>query len=155
MRALVQRVTRAEVRVANTTVGSIAQGLLVLLGVRAEDTLRDVTYLASKLVTLRLFEDSAGKMNRDVQEVQGAVLVVSQFTLYADCRKGRRPSFAAAARPALAQPLYERFLATVATYGVPVAQGVFGAQMEVNLVNDGPVTILLDSPPPDDGREGN
>ncbi|MGE3536396.1 MAG: D-aminoacyl-tRNA deacylase [Candidatus Tectimicrobiota bacterium] len=149
MRVLIQRVTQAEVRVADAIVGSIAHGLLVLLGVREGDTAEDVAYLASKLVTLRIFEDRAGKMNRDVQEVQGAVLIVSQFTLYADCRKGRRPSFVEAARPALAQPLYEQFLATVAAYGVPVAQGVFGAHMVVSLVNDGPVTILLDSPPRD------
>src|SRR5262249_4271259 len=116
---------------------------------------RDVEYLASKVVTLRIFEDAQGKMNRDVQDVQGAVLVVSQFTLYADSRKGRRPSFTQAAPPALAQQLYETFLAAVARYGVPVAHGAFGAHMAVSLVNDGPVTIWLESPPVVEGREGS
>lgn len=147
MRALIQRVAHAEVRVADTTVGAIETGLLVLLGVREGDTLRDVAYLASKVVTLRIFEDAQGKMNHDVQDIQGAVLVVSQFTLYADCRKGRRPSFTQAARPPLAQQLYEAFLAEVAQYGVPVEQGAFGAHMAVSLVNDGPVTVWLESPP--------
>src|ERR671922_2698150 len=141
MRALIQRVARAEVCVADTVVGAIDRGLLVLLGVREGDTVRDVDYLAAKVVTLRIFEDAQGKMNRDVQEVKGAVLVVSQFTLYADCRKGRRPSFTRAARPPVAQQLYEAFLAAVAGYNVPVAQGVFGARMAVSLVNDGPVTL--------------
>ena len=147
MRALIQRVARAEVRVADTIVGSIDRGLLVLLGVREGDTPRDVEYLASKVVMLRIFEDVKGKMNHDVQDIQGAVLVVSQFTLYADSRKGRRPSFTQAARAALAQQLYETFLAAVARHGVPVAHGAFGAHMAVNLVNDGPVTIWLESPP--------
>ena len=122
----------------------------MLLGVREGDTVRDVEYLASKLVTLRIFEDAQGKMNLDVQDVQGAVLVVSQFTLYADCRTGRRPSFTQAARPPLARQLYEAFLAAVARYGVPVAHGAFGAHMAVSLVNDGPVTVWLESPPPAD-----
>jgi D-tyrosyl-tRNA(Tyr) deacylase len=151
MRALVQRVARAEVHVATTTIGAIGQGLLVLLGVREGDTQRDVEYLATKVVTLRIFEDAQGKMNRDVQEVQGAVLVVSQFTLYGDCRKGRRPSFTQAARPEVAQQLYEAFLAAVARHGVPVAHGTFGAHMAVSLVNDGPVTLLLESPSPEEG----
>jgi D-tyrosyl-tRNA(Tyr) deacylase len=147
MRALIQRVAQADVCVADVTVGAIGRGLLVLLGVRDGDTVRDVEYLASKVVTLRLFEDAQGKMNLDVQDVQGAVLVVSQFTLYADCRKGRRPSFTQAARPPLAQQLYEVFVAAVAGHGVPVAQGAFGAHMAVRLVNDGPVTVWLESPP--------
>ena len=146
MRALIQRVSRAEVRVADTIVGAIDRGLLVLLGVREGDTVRDVEYLASKVVTLRIFEDAQGKMNQDVQDIQGAVLVVSQFTLYADSHKGRRPSFTRAARPALAQQLYETFLAAVVRYGVPVARGAFGAHMVVSLVNDGPVTLWLESP---------
>jgi D-tyrosyl-tRNA(Tyr) deacylase len=146
MRALIQRVARADVRVADTIVGAIGRGLLVLLGVRQGDTLRDVEYLASRVVTLRIFEDAQGKMNRDVQDIRGAVLVVSQFTLYADSRKGRRPSFTQAAPPALAQQLYEAFLAAVARAGVPVAHGTFGAHMAVSLVNDGPVTIWLESP---------
>ena len=147
MRALIQRVSQAQVQVAGDTTGVITQGLLVLLGLRQGDTLQDVQYLASKIVTLRIFEDEQGKMNRDVREHQGSILVVSQFTLYADCRKGRRPSFTQAAAPALAQQLYEAFQAEVARLGVPVAQGTFGAHMAVSLVNDGPVTILLESPP--------
>jgi D-tyrosyl-tRNA(Tyr) deacylase len=146
MRAVIQRVSQAQVQVAGDTVGTIAHGLLVLLGVQPGDTLQDVHYLASKIVTLRIFDDAQGKMNRDVREQQGSILAVSQFTLYADCRKGRRPSFTQAAAPPLARQLYEAFLAEVARFGVPVAQGVFGARMAVSLVNDGPVTILLESP---------
>jgi D-tyrosyl-tRNA(Tyr) deacylase len=145
MRAVIQRVSQAQVQVAGDTVGTIAHGLLVLLGVQQDDTLQDVHYLASKIVTLRIFEDAQGKMNRDVREQQGSILAVSQFTLYADCRKGRRPSFTQAAAPLLAQQLYEAFLVEVARLGVPVAQGIFGARMAVSLVNDGPVTILLES----------
>jgi D-tyrosyl-tRNA(Tyr) deacylase len=145
MRALVQRVTRATVQVEGTTVGAIQHGLLVLLGVKDGDTAQDVAALAAKVVTLRIFTDAHGKMNRDVQEVQGTVLIVSQFTLYADTQRGRRPSFTRAARPAVAQALYEAFLAAVRRHGVPVAQGVFGAHMTVSLVNDGPVTLLLES----------
>ena len=122
----------------------------MLLGVREGDTVQEVEYLASKVMTLRIFEDAQGKMNLDVQDVQGAVLVVSQFTLYADCRKGRRPSFTQAARPPLARQLYEVFLAAMETHGVPVAQGAFGEHMAVRLINDGPVTVLLESPPPAD-----
>jgi D-tyrosyl-tRNA(Tyr) deacylase len=118
----------------------------VLLGVQHHDTLDDVRYLAAKLITLRLFEDAEGKMNNDLRAHHGAVLVVSQFTLYADCRKGRRPSFTRAAPPALAEQLYEAFVAAIDQHGVPVATGRFGAHMHVRLVNDGPVTILLESP---------
>lgn len=150
MRALIQRVAHAEVRVADTTVGAISRGLLVLLGVREGDTPHDAEYLAAKVVTLRIFEDAQGKMNLDVQDIQGAVLVVSQFTLYADCRKGRRPSFTQAAGAPLARQLYETFLAAVARHGVPVAHGAFGEHMAVRLVNDGPVTVWLESPPPAD-----
>lgn len=146
MRALIQRVAKAEVVVEGTTVGAISRGLLVLLGVQHEDTMEDVRYLASKLITLRIFEDPEGKMNCDVREHHGAVLVVSQFTLYADCRKGRRPSFVRAAPPALAEQLYEAFVTVIDQHGVPVATGRFGAHMQVRLVNDGPVTIWLESP---------
>lgn len=149
MRALIQRVSQAHVRVGEDTVGTIQRGLLVLLGVREGDTPHDAEYLASKVIRLRIFEDERGKMNYDVQDMQGSVLVISQFTLYADSRRGRRPSFTRAARPPLAQQLYEAFVAAVARGGVPVAQGVFGARMAVHLVNDGPVTLLLDSPGPD------
>jgi D-tyrosyl-tRNA(Tyr) deacylase len=145
MRALVQRVARAEVRVGAQVVGAVGKGLLVLLGVTDNDTLRDVEYLASKIITLRIFEDAQGKMNHDVQDIQGGVLVVSQFTLYADCRKGRRPSFTQAAHPSVAQPLYEAFLTALARHGVAVAHGAFGKHMAVDLLNDGPVTLWLES----------
>jgi D-tyrosyl-tRNA(Tyr) deacylase len=146
MRAVVQRVSQAAVQVNGTTVGAIQHGLLVLLGVQETDTAQSAEFLAAKLTTLRIFEDVQGRMNYDVHDVKGAMLVVSQFTLYGDCRKGRRPSFTQAARPALARQLYEAFLVAVAHHGVPVAHGVFGARMAVSLVNDGPVTFVLDSP---------
>jgi len=146
MRVVVQRVSQASVQVDGATVGAIRRGLLVLLGVQEGDTLREVEYVAAKVVHVRIFEDAQGKMNYDVHDVQGAVLVVSQFTLYGDCRKGRRPSFTRAARPSRAQELYEAFLTAVKHHGVPVAGGVFGAHMVVSLVNDGPVTLLIDSP---------
>ena len=146
MRAVVQRVSQARVDVDGETVGAVEQGLLVLLGVQLPDTVRDADYLASKIITLRIFNDAQGKMNRDVQDVQGGVLVVSQFTLYGDARKGRRPSFVQAAPPEQAERLYEYFIDATARHGVPIAHGVFGACMQVHLVNDGPVTLLLDSP---------
>ncbi len=146
MRALIQRVSEAQVKVEGETVGAISHGLMVLLGVQHDDTMDDVKYLASKLITLRIFEDADGKMNCDLREHHGAVLVVSQFTLYADCRKGRRPSFVRAAPPAWAEQLYEAFVAAIEQQGVPVATGRFGAHMQVQLINDGPVTILLESP---------
>lgn len=145
MRVVLQRVTSATVTVAGQTVGEIGPGLLVLLGVAAGDTAADADYLVDKTVGLRIFEDAAGKMNRSIVESGGAVLVVSQFTLLADCRQGRRPSFTAAAPPAQAVPLYERFVAGVRDAGLRVATGVFQAEMAVQLVNQGPVTILLDS----------
>jgi D-tyrosyl-tRNA(Tyr) deacylase len=145
MRALVQRVSRADVQVDQQIVGTIQQGLLVLLGVHEDDSVQDAEYLASKVVYLRIFEDEQGKMNHDVKAIQGAVLVVSQFTLYGDCRKGRRPSFVKAARPPLAEQLYKTFVDAVARAGVAVAKGVFGAHMDVSLVNDGPVTLIIES----------
>lgn len=146
MRAVVQRVSRARVDVDGNTVGAIERGLLVLLGVQIPDTERDADYLAAKIVGLRIFNDAQGKMNLGLQDVQGGVLVVSQFTLYGDARKGRRPSFVQAAPPQQAEHLYEYFLEAAARQNVPVAHGVFGANMQVHLVNDGPVTLLLDSP---------
>ena len=127
MRAVVQRVSQARVDVDGKMVGAVERGLLVLLGVQTPDTERDADYLAAKIVTLRIFNDAQGKMNRDLQDVQGGVLVVSQFTLYGDARKGRRPSFIQAAAPEQAERLYEYFLEAVARHGVPVAHGVFGA----------------------------
>jgi D-aminoacyl-tRNA deacylase len=144
MRAVVQRVRRARVVVGDEVVGEIAAGLLVLLGVTHADTEEHARWLADKIVGLRIFADDAGKMNRDVVEAGGAVLVVSQFTLYGDCRKGRRPSFIAAAPPSIAVPLYEAFINGIKALGVPTATGRFGADMQVELVNDGPVTLIVD-----------
>lgn len=145
MRAVVQRVSEARVRVDSEVVGEIRAGLLVFLGVGREDTEKDVDFLADKTTNLRIFPDEAQKMNLSLLDAGGAMLVVSQFTLHGDCRKGRRPAFIDAAPPELAEPLYERFVAQVGKRGVPVAAGRFGAMMEVELVNDGPVTLLLDS----------
>ena len=145
MRAVVQRVSEARVQVDSEVVGEIRGGLLVFLGVGREDTEKDVDFLAEKISNLRIFPDEAQKMNRSLLDAGGAMLVVSQFTLHGDCRKGRRPAFIAAAPPEQAEPLYERFVARVEKLGVPVAAGRFGAMMEVELVNDGPVTLLLDS----------
>jgi len=145
MRALLQRVSRASVTVDEQVVGQIDQGLLVLLGVGQNDSEVQVKTLADKIVHLRIFGDNEGKMNRSLLDVSGEVLVVSQFTLYADTHRGRRPSFIEAAPPALAAPLVERFKYTLAGYGLPVASGIFGAYMTIDLRNEGPVTILLDS----------
>ena len=145
MRAVVQRAARGAVRVDGVVVGEIGRGLVVLLGVEAGDTEDDVRWMADKVAALRIFEDDAGKMNRAVGDVGGGVLVVSQFTLLGDARKGNRPSFVAAAPPELANDLYEKACAAIALKGVPVAKGVFRAHMEVEIVNEGPVTILLDS----------
>ncbi len=146
MRAVVQRVSRAGVRVGGEEVGAVGTGLLVLLGVAPGDTADGARWLADKVVGLRIFPDGEGKMNRDVAEAGGGVLVVSQFTLYGDCRKGRRPSFVGAAPPEVAEPLYEAFVAAVRANGVPAATGRFGAMMQVELVNDGPVTLIVDTP---------
>ncbi|GEJ58582.1 D-aminoacyl-tRNA deacylase [Anaeromyxobacter diazotrophicus] len=145
MRAVVQRVSRAEVRVEGRVTGAVARGLLVLVGVAQGDGEDAARLLADKVAALRIFEDDAGKMNRAVAEVGGGVLVVSQFTLLGDARKGNRPSFTAAAPPEAADALYQRFCALLREKGLPVATGVFRAQMEVELVNDGPVTLLLDT----------
>jgi D-tyrosyl-tRNA(Tyr) deacylase len=145
MRAVVQRVSRASVTIRGEVVGQIGPGSLVLLGVAQDDTAGDARRLAEKIAGLRIFEDSQGKMNLGLTDVGGAMLVVSQFTLLGDCRKGRRPSFTAAAAPAVAEELYQRFVETVAAMGIPVATGTFREQMLVELVNDGPVTLLLDS----------
>lgn len=145
MRALLQRVSQASVTVDGETAGRIGRGLLVLLGVGHGDTGADADTLAAKIAKLRIFEDDAGKMNRSVRDVDGGVLAVSQFTLLADTRKGNRPSFTSAAPPDEARRLYEHFCASLAALGLPVERGVFGAHMEVALVNDGPVTIVLDT----------
>ena len=146
MRAVVQRVTRASVEVGGRIVGHIGGGLLVLIGVGHDDEERQARWMARKLVGLRVFEDDAGRMNRSVADGGGGVLIVSQFTLLGDCRKGRRPSFVGAAPPAIASPLVDRVADLVAAEGVDVARGEFGAHMDVELVNDGPVTLVIDSP---------
>jgi len=145
MRALIQRVSRARVTVDEKVVGEIGRGMLVLLGVGMGDGEAQVKALADKIVHLRIFEDDEGKMNRSILEVGGQVLVVSQFTLYADVRRGRRPSFTDVAPPSLAEPLVERFKSAIAAHGLTVADGIFGAYMEVELLNNGPVTIWMDS----------
>jgi D-aminoacyl-tRNA deacylase len=145
MRALVQRVSEATVRVGDEVAGEIQRGLLVLVGVTHADTDTQAAWLAGKVAGLRVFEDADGKLNRSVVEAGGGVLVVSQFTLYGDCRKGRRPSFDAAARPDHARVLYERFVTELRALGVPVATGVFQAHMQVALVNDGPVTLMIEA----------
>ena len=148
MRAVIQRVAEASVSVEGAIVGRIGPGWLVLLGVARDDGEADAVWVAEKLLNLRAFEDEQGKMNRSVLDVRGGILVVSQFTLLADCRAGRRPSFTAAAEPALAERLYLRFTDLLADSGLEVATGVFRAMMHVELVNDGPVTFLLDSRKP-------
>ncbi len=145
MRACVQRVSKASVTVEGQVSGQIGRGLVVLLGVARDDSADDAILLADKIVGLRIFEDDDGKMNRSLVEAGGALLVVSQFTLLGDCRKGRRPSFVGAAEPELAEQLYEAFVAAVRNMDVDVATGVFRAHMDVSLTNDGPVTLLLDS----------
>jgi D-aminoacyl-tRNA deacylase len=145
MRAVVQRVTEARVEVDGLTVGEIDTGLLVLLGVARDDSHEDAQYLVEKIAHLRIFTDDDGKMNRSVVDTDGAVLVVSQFTLYGDVRRGRRPSYSDAAQPELANDLYEYFVEQLRLSGVRVETGVFQAMMKVKLTNDGPVTILLDS----------
>lgn len=145
MRAVVQRVDRASVSVDGEVTGSVQKGLMVLLGVAEGDTSKDLAYIVDKVCGLRIFEDDEGKMNLSVKDVGGAVLAVSQFTLCGDCRHGKRPSFSSAAKPEVANELYEQFVAGCRAAGLPVETGVFRAHMLVELVNNGPVTILLDS----------
>jgi D-tyrosyl-tRNA(Tyr) deacylase len=145
MRAVIQRVSEAKVEVEGKLIGQVGRGLLVYLGVGKEDTPADAEFMADKLVNLRIFADEAGKMNRSVIEIGGGVLLISNFTLQGDCRKGRRPGFDAAADPPLAEPLYEKVAELIARSEVPVAKGSFGAHMHVTSINDGPVTFLLDS----------
>jgi D-tyrosyl-tRNA(Tyr) deacylase len=145
MRAVVQRVKQSSVKTNGEMVGRIGQGLLVLLGVAKDDRAEDADFLANKIINLRIFEDEDGKMNRSLLEIGGELLAVSQFTLLADCRKGRRPSFIAAAEPRKAIELYEKFVERVRQKGVAVQTGRFRAMMEVALINDGPVTIIIES----------
>jgi D-tyrosyl-tRNA(Tyr) deacylase len=146
MRAVLQRVRQARVVVGAEIIGEIQQGLLILLGIHQTDSPAQAKWLAEKVAGLRIFQDVDGKMNVSVEDVKGAILVVSQFTLYGDCQKGRRPSFIAAAPPDKAEPLYQTFVDSLRALGIPVATGRFGADMQVELVNDGPVTIIVDTP---------
>jgi len=145
MRTVIQRVLQAQVEVNSQQVGKINRGLLVYLSVGKEDTFQDAQFMAEKLVNLRIFADEASKMNRSVLDIDGQILLVSNFTLHGDCRKGRRPGFDAAAEPGLAQQLYEKVIELIAEQGVVVQKGAFGEYMQVSCVNDGPVTFLLDS----------
>ncbi len=145
MRAVIQRVSRAQVEVDNTVIGAIGAGLVVLLSIHRDDTEKDLIWMVDKIQHLRIFDDHQGFMNRSVLETNGELLVVSQFTLHGDCRKGRRPSWTASAPPDLAKQLYDLFIASCRQRGIPTQAGVFQAMMEVSLTNSGPVTILLDS----------
>ncbi len=146
MRFLVQRVIRASVTIGGKLESAIGEGALVLIGIAASDSPQDADYLCGKLIHLRIFPDEEGRMNRSLTDTGGSVLLVSQFTLYGDCRKGRRPSFDDAAAPALARPLYEYTVSSIRKSGINTLTGVFQAEMQVELVNDGPVTLLLESP---------
>lgn len=145
MRILLQRVSRADVKITDKTVGEISKGLLLLLGIAQTDTEKEITFFVEKIINLRIFEDADGKMNLSLLDIKGELLVVSQFTLYADCKKGRRPSFTGAATSAEADALYKKFVQQCVATGLKVAQGEFGADMQISLVNSGPVTIMLDS----------
>lgn len=145
MRVVVQRVKHSSVAVDGNIVGKINEGLLILLGIKNGDTEKDVTWLANKVVSLRIFEDENGKMNKELKEINGSILLISQFTLYGDCVKGKRPSFIEAAKPEIAIPLYEKFIDTLKNQGINIETGIFGADMKVELLNDGPVTLVIDS----------
>lgn len=144
MKAVIQRVKQASVTVGGEVIGSIEQGLLVLLAIHQDDTEDMIERMAGKIARLRIFEDEQGKMSKSVQDIDGSVLVVSQFTLYGDCTKGNRPSFVASARPEKAEPMYNSVVEAIRNQGLPVATGKFAADMQVSLINDGPVTILID-----------
>lgn len=145
MRAVVQRVSRAVVTSGEEMLGSIGPGLVVFLGIHGTDGPNEIKWMADKIIALRIFEDEGGKMNRSLLDIGQEMLIISQFTLYGDCRKGRRPGFAEAAAPTLAEPLYQRFIAEIRQRGIRIATGRFQAFMAVELVNDGPVTLLIDS----------
>jgi D-tyrosyl-tRNA(Tyr) deacylase len=146
MRVVLQRVTRASVEVENEIIGKIDNGLLVLLGIHVDDNMKELEWMVNKVVGLRIFEDEDGKMNKSLKDVEGDLLVVSQFTLYGDCEKGRRPGFTDAARPEKAIPMYEEFVKRCKDLGVHVETGEFGADMKIDLINDGPTTLIIDSP---------
>ena len=146
MKIVIQRVKKSSVSVENRVVGQIDQGVCVLTGIEPTDTVKELEWMAGKLVNLRIFEDSQGKMNLSLLDIKGSALIISQFTLLADCVKGRRPSFTGAGNPVEAQKLYHLFLDKVSEYGIPVEKGIFGADMQVYIENDGPVTFILESP---------
>ncbi len=146
MRSVIQRVSRARVTIEGEETGKIGRGLVVLLGIHHSDTPKDIKWMSDKIINLRIFEDDNGKMNNSLFDINGEVLIVSQFTLYGDCRKGRRPGYSSAARPEIAEPLYEQFVERVRQNGIPTATGTFQKMMNVELVNDGPVTLIVDSP---------
>jgi len=145
MRAVIQRVKKSGVRVAGQSLGEIGSGILAFVAVGPKDLDKEVQYMAEKIVHLRIFADEAGKMNRSLLDTKGEILIISQFTLYGDCRRGRRPSFTGAAPPELAEELIRKFISEVEGYGVPATLGKFGAMMEIELINDGPVTLILDT----------
>ena len=145
MRAVIQRVDKASVSVDGNVVGSVGAGMVVFVGVEKDDSQKDIAYVAEKIAGLRIFEDSSGKMNLSIKDTGGEVLAISQFTLYGDCRKGRRPSYTRAAGGDFARRCYESFIAEIAERGIPIRTGVFGATMNVHIVNNGPVTLLVDS----------
>ena len=145
MRAVLQRVTRASVTVDGEVLGKIGKGFMILLGVENSDTEEITDKMADKICKLRIFEDENGKMNLGLEDIKGELLVISQFTLYGDCIKGRRPGFVEAARPEIAKPLYEKFLDKCRSYGIKTEAGIFGADMKVELLNDGPVTLIIDT----------
>jgi D-tyrosyl-tRNA(Tyr) deacylase len=145
MRAVIQRILEAEVKVNSQSVGKIGKGLLVYLSVGKTDTENDTQWISEKIVNLRIFQDEAGKMNRNILEVKGSILLVSNFTLHGDCRKGRRPGFDASAEPQLAKQLYEKVIELILKQGIAVEKGIFGEYMQISSINDGPVTFLLDS----------
>ena len=145
MRAVIQRVSSASVNIENEITKSIGEGLVVFLAVKPDDTEKDIDYIHSKIVNLRIFEDKEGKMNLSVKDINGEILIISQFTLYGDCRKGRRPSFIRSGSPKEAEPIYNRFIEHIVTEPINIQTGTFQSYMQVSLVNDGPVTIILDS----------
>ena len=145
MRAVVQRVSKASVTVDGKVTGSIENGLLVFLGVGKEDSQEDIAFVAKKIINLRIFEDAAGKMNLSVKDINGEILLISQFTLFGDCRKGRRPDFTQAGPPQLAKKLYGKTIEAIKEKGIPVQTGIFAAHMDIDSINDGPVTLILDS----------
>lgn len=147
MKIVVQRVSQASVDVGGKTVGAIGPGVVVLIGITHDDTINQAIWLANKLINLRIFEDAHGKINQSLLEINGQALIISQFTLYADCSGGRRPSFTQAARPELAKQLCEKFIEEVQKGGVKIQSGIFGAEMKVSLLNDGPVTLILERSP--------